>query len=75
MIILSDNLIATAEDNLVRLIMAHYGLRLCDLCRISGIPYRTLQDWLGGHRKPPIYVLRLLCFYLDHASSHPPKPE
>lgn len=74
MIILSENLIATNEDNLVGLILAHYGLRLCDLCRMSGIPYRTLQDWYGGRREPPLYVLRLLCFYLDNASARPPEP-
>lgn len=74
MIILSENLIATNDDNLVGLIMAHYGLRLCDLCMISGIPYRTLQDWRRGRREPPLYVLRLLCYYLDHVNSPPFMP-
>ena len=29
-----------------------------------GIPFRTLQDWEAGFRKPPDYVVRLLPYKL-----------
>lgn len=58
-------------DNLelVRQIMARHSLTMADLSRVYGIPYRTLQDWFAGRRRPPEYVLILLgdslCYRYD----------
>lgn len=31
-----------------------------------GIPKRTIQDWEGGKRTPPDYVIDLISFALEH---------
>lgn len=31
-----------------------------------GIPQRTLQEWEGGRRNPPAYVLRMLSMYVKY---------
>lgn len=36
------------------------------LADITGIPFRTIQNWEGGQRKCPEYVERLLIYYLEH---------
>jgi DNA-binding transcriptional regulator YiaG len=36
------------------------------LADITGIPFRTIQNWEGGQRKCPEYVEMLLVFYLEH---------
>lgn len=30
-----------------------------------GIPLRTVEDWLGGRRKMPDYLLRLMIYKLE----------
>ena len=37
------------------------------LADLTGIPFRTIQNWEGGQRKCPEYVEKLLIFYLDNA--------
>ena len=41
-------------------IRALSGLNKTKFAERYGIPYRTLQDWEAGKRKPPSYVLPLL---------------
>lgn len=36
------------------------GLKMTKFSELYKIPYRTLQDWEAGKRKPPAYVLPLL---------------
>jgi transcriptional regulator with XRE-family HTH domain len=36
------------------------------LADLTGIPFRTIQNWEGGQRKCPDYVEMLLVFYLEH---------
>ena len=36
------------------------GLSMAKFARFYGIPYRTVQNWEDGKRKPPEYVLTLL---------------
>lgn len=36
------------------------------LAELTGIPYRTLQNWEGGQRKCPEYVEKLVIFFLEH---------
>lgn len=33
-------------------------------CEYFGMPYRTVQDWESGNRRPPEYVVRLMEFRL-----------
>lgn len=41
-------------------IISASGVSMAEISRRFGIPYRTLQGWAHGERKPPEYVLRLL---------------
>ena len=42
------------------------GLTQHQLSELTGIPFRTIQNWETGQRKCPEYVERLLLFYLRH---------
>ena len=42
------------------------GLTQQQLSDLTGIPFRTIQNWEGGQRKCPEYVERLLLYYLEH---------
>ncbi len=42
------------------------GLTQTQLSELTGIPFRTIQNWEGGQRKCPDYVEKLLLFYLEH---------
>jgi DNA-binding transcriptional regulator YiaG len=43
-----------------------YNLTQAQLCRITGIPTRTIQNWESGQRKCPDYVLDLIEYKLMH---------
>lgn len=38
------------------------GMNRREFCDYFDIPYRTVQDWEGGKREMPDYVLRLLWY-------------
>ena len=42
------------------------GLTQQQMADLTGIPFRTIQNWEGGQRKCPEYVEKLLLFYLQH---------
>lgn len=42
------------------------GLTQQQLADLTGIPFRTIQNWEGGQRKCPDYVEKLLIYYLEH---------
>lgn len=42
------------------------GLTQQQLAELTGIPFRTIQNWEGGQRKCPDYVEKLLLFYLEN---------
>ena len=42
------------------------GLTQHQLAELTGIPFRTIQNWEGGQRKCPDYVEKLLLFYLEN---------
>ena len=44
------------------------GLTQQQLADLTGIPFRTIQNWEGGQRKCPDYVEKLLLFYLEHTT-------
>ena len=37
-----------------------------ELSRVTGIPKRTLENWEQGKRTPPIYVLKLLEYFVTN---------
>ncbi len=41
------------------------GIKLADIVKQLGIPYRTLIAWETGYRKAPPYLIRLLKMYID----------
>ena len=49
-----------------------YGLTQKGLSEITGIPYRTIQNWEGGQRKCTPYVLDLVAFKLSHMNNVAP---
>lgn len=46
-----------------------YNLTQHQLSDLTGIPFRTIQNWEAGVSKCPDYVRRLLLFYLHHVLS------
>lgn len=42
------------------------GLSLPNLSTLTGVPFYTLRNQLGGNQTPPQYVLDLLDFYLSN---------
>ena len=45
-----------------------YELTQTTLARRFGIPLRTVQNWAGGQRIPPEYILRMMAELLEHDS-------
>lgn len=41
-----------------------YGITQTELSRKYGIPLRTVQDWHGGRRTPPDYVVNMIAALL-----------
>ena len=37
-----------------------------EFSRVTGIPKRTLENWEQGKRTPPIYVLKLLEYFVTN---------
>ena len=43
-----------------------YGLSQTGLAKRFDIPLRTVQDWHGGRRNPPDYVVAMMIELLEH---------
>ena len=41
-------------------IMDKYSLSMREVSDMFGIPYRTVQNWVSGHRECPTYILRMI---------------
>ena len=52
--------------NTIKQLRTKYNLTQHQLADLTGIPFRTIQNWEGGQRKCPEYVERLLVSYLEH---------
>lgn len=48
------------EKTPIALICERYGLSQTALAKEFGIPLRTVQDWHGGRRKAPDYVVNMI---------------
>lgn len=40
------------------------GMTIVAFAAYLGIPYRTVQDWEGGRRTPPEYLIKLIEYKL-----------
>ena len=52
----------------IRSVAADYGLSQSALSRRLSIPLRTVQDWMGGRRTPPDYILSMIDFCLANGA-------
>lgn len=48
-----------------------HGLTQQQLSKLTGIPFRSIQNWEGGQRKCPDYVERLVLEKLDRLFNQP----
>lgn len=48
-----------------------HGLTQIQLSNITGIPFRTIQNWEGGQRKCPTYVENMVVEKLNQTFSQP----
>ena len=55
-----------ADVTPIRELCEEYGISQADLAHRFGIPYRSLQDWYAGRRKPPAYVVRMIRTILEY---------
>lgn len=44
-----------------------YNLTQKQLSEVTGIPVRTIQNWEGGQRKCPEYIIELVKFKLENS--------
>ena len=51
--------------NTIREICEKYNLSQTALAKRFGIPLRTVQNWHGGHRNPPDYVVSMMVELLE----------
>ena len=52
--------------NTIKELRAKYKMTQYQFADLTGIPFRTIQNWEGGQRKCPDYVEKLLIFYLEN---------
>jgi len=50
-------------------LLKKYGLNMKEASDILHIPYRTIQNWVGGTRKCPNYIIELIDFRLKFLSA------
>ena len=50
----------TESTRTIKEICDAYGITQSELSRKYGIPLRTVQDWHGGRRTPPAYVVNMI---------------
>lgn len=68
--IAATKIIAAAADNNIKELVELSGLNLTNFSRKFQIPYRTLQNWVSGERKPPEYLPALIGYALVSELSH-----
>ena len=50
----------------IKEICEKYGLTQTGLAKRFGIPLRTVQNWAGGQREAPDYVVAMMVELLEH---------
>lgn len=61
----SANTIGDRNNQGIREYRVQKGIKIADIVRELGIPYRTLIAWETGYRKAAPYLIRLLKMYID----------
>lgn len=61
----------TESTRTIKEICEAYGITQTELSRKYGIPLRTVQDWHGGRRTPPDYVVNMIEILLAQEYPHP----
>lgn len=46
------------------------GMTQKQLSEVTGIPVRTIQNWEGGQRKCPEYIIELVKFKLENLETN-----
>lgn len=59
MIRLSDEEMKANKRN-IKMVMAQYGYNQKRLSERFSIPYRTIQNWVGGQRECPDYIIGMM---------------
>ena len=44
----------------------YFNIGQTELSRRFDIPLRTIQNWHSGKRKPPLYVVTMICTILEY---------
>lgn len=60
----------TESTRTIKEICEAYGITQTELSRKYGIPLRTVQDWHGGRRTPPDYVVNMIEILLAQEYPH-----
>lgn len=55
-----DSEVWKSEVNPIRKALETAGLTIKELSNLLGAPYRTVQDWNSGARKPPLWLQNLI---------------
>lgn len=50
----------------IKELIAKTGMTQTEFSEWLGIPLRTVQNWCGGQRSAPSYVLELIAFRIEH---------
>ena len=58
-------MIIEPNTNPIRDVRIKYGLTQHKIAELTGIPFRTIQNWEGGQRKCPDYVVDMVVDKLD----------
>ena len=54
---------------MIKELRKQFGLTRQQFCELLDIPYKTLQKWELGERRPPAYLIKLIEFYLNNKLS------
>ena len=67
---LSNNMVEIPL-NPIRHARVKHGLTQQQMADLTGIPFRTIQNWEGGKRKCPEYVAKMVVDLLDRRFNQP----
>ena len=64
------------EDTMTfKLLRQMSGMNMTQFAEYFGIPYRTIQNWEGGVRQCPEYLMELMRYKLEHEGLIPMRPK
>lgn len=57
--------------NTIKEVRIRHGLTQQQLANLTGIPKRTIENWEGGQRKCPDYLIQMIINQLDQTFNQP----